>query len=236
MKKQQAIYSHPFSLAYWRDAAAECKNVRSIAHAAFLCALAIVIEKFNIPISPYLQVSVSFFAVALCSMLTGPVLAIPCGILVDLIGIIGSPYPVFLGYTLTAILTSVVYALFLYRGNISYFRVLAAEVIINFLINAFLGSYWRVILYNGAFWVYFALAIAKNLVLLAPEAFLLYSFLRIFASPLKQIGILPAGVSFKSGKGSLFFSCVFAILGVVLVALFAIYYPEIKEYITTMFS
>lgn len=235
-KRSQALYPHPFSLAYWKDAASECKSVRSLAHAAFLCALAIVIEKFNIPLSPYLQISLSFFAVALCSMLTGPVLAVICGVVVDLIGAIGSPYPFFFGYTLTAILTAVIYALFLYRGKITYLRVLWAEIVINFLINAFLGSFWRVFLYHGAFWVYFSLALVKNLVLLAPEAFVLCAFLRVLAPPLKQVGILPKDTEVKYSKSSLVFACVSAVLGGVLVALLAIYYPQVKEFLTQAFS
>ena len=235
-KRSQTLYPHPFSLSYWKDAATECKSPRSLAHAAFLCALAIVIEKFNIPLSPYLQISLSFFAVALCSMLTGPVLAVACGVIVDLIGAIGSPYPFFFGYTLTAILTAVVYALFLYRGKVTYFRVQWAEILINFVINAFLGSFWRVVLYHGAFWVYFSLAMAKNLVLLAPEAFVLCAFLRVMTPPLKQIGILPAETEVKYGKGSLIFALVSAVLGGILVALLAVYYPQVKEFLTEAFS
>ena len=235
-KKSQAIYPHPFSLAYWRDAAAECKNLRSLTYAAFLCALVIVIEKFNIPLSTSLQVSLSFFAVALCSMLTGPVLAVVCGLLVDLVGAIGSPYPFFFGYTLTAILTAVIYALFLYRGKISYTRVLLAEVIINFFINAFMGTFWRVFLYQGSFAVYFAMAFVKNLVLLAPEAFLLCSFLQIFAAPLKQLGVLPRDTQVCHTKHSLVFSCVAAVAGAVLVAFLAVYYAQVKEFLTQALS
>lgn len=235
-KKSQALYPHPFSLAYWRDAAAECKSMRSLSHAAFLCALAIVIEKFNIPLSPSLQISLSFFAVALCSMLTGPVLAVACGVLVDLVGAIGSPYPFFFGYTLTAILTAMVYALFLYRGKVSYLRVLMAEVIINLGINAFLGTFWRVCLYQGSFAVYFALAFVKNLVLLAPEAFLLCSFLQVLAGPMKQLAVLPKGMEVKHSRHSLVFSCVAAVAGAVLVAFLAAYYPQLKEFLTQTFS
>ena len=235
-KKSQALYPHPFSIAYWRDAAAECKNIRSLAYAAFLCALAIVIEKFNIPLSPALQVSLSFFAIALCSLLTGPVLAVACGLLVDLIGAIGSPYPFFFGYTLTAILTAVVYALFLYRSNISYIRVLLAEIVINFAINAFLGSFWRVTLYQGSFAVYFFLAVVKNLVLLAPEAFLLCSFLQVLAAPLKQLGLLPGDVKVSHSNFSLAFSCIAALAGAVLVGVLAAYYTQVKEFLTQFFA
>ena len=156
--------------------------------------------------------------------------------LVDLIGAIGSPYPFFFGYTLTAILTAVVYALFLYRSNISYIRVLLAEIVINFAINAFLGSFWRVTLYQGSFAVYFFLAVVKNLVLLAPEAFLLCSFLQVLAAPLKQLGILPGDVKVSHSNFSLAFSCIAALAGAVLVGVLAAYYTQVKEFLTQFFA
>ena len=218
-KKSTALYPHPFSSAYWKDAAAECKSIRSLSYAAFLCAVAIVVEKFNIPLTPALHVSVSFFAIALCSMLTGPVLAVGCGLLVDLIGMMGSPYPFFPGYTLTAILTAVVYALFLYRSKVTYLRVLLCEILINFAINTFLGSLWRTVLYDGFFPAYVLTSGAKNLLLLLPEAFLLCLFLQALHRPLIHLGALPPQTEIRFRKRSSLVSLVVTIVGTCIAAL-----------------
>ncbi len=214
MKKIQGrTYSHPFSASYWRDALREHANIRSIAMAAVLCAIAIVIEKFNLPLSTTLQISLSFFAIGLCSMLTGPVMAIFCGLIVDLVGSIGSPYPFFAGYTLTAVMTALLYALFLYRTKITFWRVFAAEATINLFINAALGSMWRLAMYGGSYDVYLVQSGLKNLVLLLPEVLLLGIFLTAVSHPLKLMGVLSSEVRIIYSKKTLLLSAVVAVIG-----------------------
>lgn len=231
-----ALYPHPFSRAYWRNAALECTNLRSLTIAALLCALAIVIEKFNIPLgNPSLQVSLAFPVIALCSMLTGPLLAIACGILVDLIGIIGSGYPFFAGYTLTAVLTAVVFALFLYRARPSFTRILLARGIINLFINTLLGSVWRTALYHGPYKVYALLAGVKNLALLPLEVFLLCIFLQALQTPLRQMNFLPPESETVYRKQSFILLAVLALVGAALLVPFAIWYDRINAFIKGLF-
>ena len=212
-KKQCALYPHPFSVSYWKDALKEYLDIRSISIAAVLCAITIVIEKFNLPLSTTLQISLSFFAIGLCSILTGPVVAIFCGLIVDLVGSIGSPYPFFAGYTLTAVLTALLYALFLYRAKISFWRIFAVEAIINLFINTVLGSLWRLTMYGGSYGVYLVQSGAKNLVLLLPEVLLLGIFLTAMSHPLKLLGVLPSEVQIVYSKKTLALACGAAVVG-----------------------
>lgn len=230
------LFPHPFSRAYWREAVKDCTRLRSLTVAALLCALAIVIEKFNIPLgNPSLQISLSFPVIALCSMLTGPLLAIACGILVDLIGIIGSGYPFFAGYTLTAVLTAVVFALFLYRARPSFTRILLARGIIDLFINVLLGSVWRTALYHGPYKVYALLAGVKNLALLPLEVFLLCIFLQAMYVPLRQMNFLPTGAETAYPKRNFVILAVLALIGAALLVPFAIWYDQINAFIKGLF-
>lgn len=233
------LYPHPFSLAYWRDAAAECTRMRSLAVAALLCALAIVIEKFNIPLgSKDLQLSMSFLVISLCSMLTGPVLAIPCGLVVDLIGIIGSPYAPHFGYTLTAVLTALVYALFLYRAKPSFLRVLLAKGLVNVFINTLLGSVWRIWPANWygfpyGYWV--VCSGIKNLCFLPLEVFLICMLFRALHSPLRQMDFLMPETKTDYRKKQFVILAVLALVGAALVIPFAIWYNQIDAFVKSLF-
>lgn len=233
---RSTLYPHPFSLSYWKDAASECKSIRSLTFAALLCALAIVIEKFNIPITPTVYVSMSFLVIALCSLLTGPVLAIFCGIVVDLVGAIGSPYSFFAGYTLTAVLTAVIYALFLYRTKITFARVAVSKLLVNLLVNTLLGSLWRIMFYGGMSYQYYVMLTGiKNLVLLPLEVFLLCAFFRALHKPLVHLGIMSASTEIRYKKRDIVLLCIGASVGIVLLILYIMFYDELKAFLQSAF-
>lgn len=236
MKNAKTLCKHPLSVLYWRQAAAEFSDLRSISCAAMLCALAIVIEQFQIPVSRTLFVSASFLVVAPCSMLTGPLMAIPCGVLVDVVGAILSGYEFFPGYTLTAVLSAVIYALFLYRVRLTLFRIALGKTIVDLFINVLLGSLWRAIMENGPYSFYVALSGVKNLILLPIEIFLLTLLLRALQKPLGQLGLLPEGAELRIERKDLILTAVVIPAFASLFALFAIYYEEIREFLQNLFS
>ena len=45
MQKSKQLYPHPFSMAYWRDAASELKDTRMLVFAALMIALRVAMEK-----------------------------------------------------------------------------------------------------------------------------------------------------------------------------------------------
>ena len=81
-----ALYSHPFSKAYWRDAASELKSVKMLVITALMVALRIVLKPFAIYIAPQLAIQTAMLATALGAMIFGPVVAIPAAMVSDTIG------------------------------------------------------------------------------------------------------------------------------------------------------
>ena len=79
-QKSTAIYKTPFSLAYWRDAAAELKDTRMLVIAALMIALRVALKGLGIPLAPNLKINIAFFINALGAMIFGPVVAIPAAI------------------------------------------------------------------------------------------------------------------------------------------------------------
>ncbi len=235
---ESTLYPHPFSLSYWKDAAKECTRTRSLCIAALLCALTVVVELFQIPLVPPSQyLSFSFPVISLCSMLTGPIMAIYCGILVDVIGYLlsGNAGNVFFaGYTLTAVLTAVVFALFLYRAKVSFARIAIAKGCVNFFINVLLGSCWRVLLYKGmSYPAYVALSGVKNFALLPLEVFLTCLFFRALQKPLRQFGFLQVETELRFNKKSILLLCIPAAIGAALLLGFVYGYDDIKLFLQT---
>ena len=72
LQKSNTLYSHPFSKAYWRDAAAELKDTHMLVFAALMIALRLVMKQLAIPISPVRKINTAFCIKVLGAMVVGP--------------------------------------------------------------------------------------------------------------------------------------------------------------------
>ncbi len=139
IQKSTALYSHPFSRAYWRDAAAELKDTKMLVVTAFLVALRIVLKPFAIPLGPQLSIQTAMLATALGAMIYGPLVAIPAAMISDTIGFMIFPTgDYFLPFMLTEISSTMLYSLCLYRSKVTPFRVMLSRFLICVLVNVIL--------------------------------------------------------------------------------------------------
>ena len=139
VQKSTALYAHPFSRSYWRDAAAELKDTRMLVITALLVALRIALKPFAIPVGPQMYIQTPMLATALGAMIFGPVMAIPAAIVSDTVGFIIHPTgEYFLPFVLTEIASTVIYALCLYRSKATPTRVMLARFFICSAVNVVL--------------------------------------------------------------------------------------------------
>ena len=137
--KSTALYPHPFSKAYWRDAAAELKDIKMLVITALMIALRIALKPFAIYIGPQMAIQTATLATALGAMIFGPVMAIPAAIISDTIGFMIFPTgDYFLPFMLTEIASTMFYALCLYRAKPTATRVIIARFLICFVVNVVL--------------------------------------------------------------------------------------------------
>jgi ECF transporter S component (folate family) len=142
IQKSTALYPHPFSAGYWRDAAAELKDVKMLVITALMIALRIALKPFAIYIGPQMAIQTATLATALGAMIYGPVIAIPAALISDTIGFMIYPTgDYFLPFALTEIASTVIYALCLYRAKPSAGRVIVARFLICFLVNVVLQQF-----------------------------------------------------------------------------------------------
>ena len=141
-QKSTALYPHPFSAAYWRDAAAELKDTKMLVITALMIALRIALKPFAIYIGPQMAIQTATLATALGAMIFGPVVAIPAALISDTIGFMIFPTgDYFLPFALTEIASTMIYALCLYRAKPNTTRVIIARFLICFVVNVVLQQF-----------------------------------------------------------------------------------------------
>ena len=187
--KSTAIYGHPFSKAYWADAAAELKDTKMLVVTALMIALRVALKPLAIPLGPQLSIQTAMLATALGAMSFGPVVAIPAAMSSDTVGFMSYPTgDYFLPFMLTEIASTMIYALCLYRSKISPTRVMLSRFGICFFVNVvmqqFIYAWWYAYIGNPeqaketVLGIMTMARIFKNLAMFPIEAVVLTLFLR----------------------------------------------------------
>lgn len=195
------LYAHPFSKAYWRDAADELKDVRILVFAALMIALRVAMKPLGINIAPNIRINTAFIVNALGAMTFGPVVAVVAAAITDTLGCILFPTgPYFFPFILEEIAGSLIFSLFLYRTKVTATRVILSRFCIDFFVNILLHTplmmlYYKMIMHKS--YVAFQLPhIVKNLLMFPVEGFLLTLFLAL------MLPILVKGrLIFDKGEG-----------------------------------
>lgn len=182
----------PFTGNYWRCAAREFRSPRMLVFAALMLALRIVLGMLIVPVGDNLRMLFKFIPDCIGAMIYGPFMGMCVGGLGDILGYVIFPTGAFFpGYTVSAILTNLVFALFLYRRDISYLRLFLARLVTNVVINVGLGSLWSYTLYGKGYLFYAAKSIVKNLVLLPVEVVILIALITLLLPVMNSLSLTP---------------------------------------------
>lgn len=166
-----------FSPAYWRTARAEFRNVRVLAFAGLVCAMAIVLEGLPIYLlGPSLKIYFSFLVVGLGCMCYGPCVGMMAGAIIDSVGFLLSSYgePYFPGYLITAMLSGLIYGVMLYQRKPTIPRLIVTRLLINYGSNVLLGSVWKAMLYGKGYLYYLSTGMVKNTIMIPIEVALMW--------------------------------------------------------------
>jgi len=184
----------PFSRAYWRTAAAELRSTRMLSLAALVIALRVALKSVVIPVGESLYISVAFLPNALGSMVYGPVVALIGGAASDVMGALLFPKgPFFPPFTLVEMLGSLLFALFLYRAPLKFWRIALSKLSVNLFCNILLTPLFLAWMYGRAVVFTSLPRIAKNVLLFPLEALLLTLFLGAMLPVLRRLSLTPSG-------------------------------------------
>ena len=188
-----SLYPHPFSADYWRDAVRELRDLRKLTFAALMIAMCVVLGHIpSVPLFGGAKITWGFLARALCALVCGPVLGVVFGFSEDILSFFltgGGGYPFFPGYTLTTMLGVLIYALFLYRAELTVRRVFLAKLLTN-IQNVVLGALWSSILYGKAYLVMASGSAVKNLIMLPVQTVILVLLFSAILPVLASVGLV----------------------------------------------
>lgn len=124
-------------------------NIKTLTGASFLVALTIVLNFFRIIVSNTNQILFSYLGLASAGFLYGPIIGGIVGGTADILSFLIRPSgPFFIGFTLNAILSGIIYGLFFYKKNPSILRVIVCCLVEGIIINLMLTPIWLNIMYG----------------------------------------------------------------------------------------
>ena len=188
----------PFCKEYWKLAFGEMKDTKMIVFAALILALRIAVKPLSIPIAGDLREGIGFIVNAFGSMVYGPVIALLSGALSDALGFLIFPSGVYFpAYMITEMAGSFVFALFLYRAEITIPRLLLCRFTICLFVNVILAYPIHVWYYQVALGKEYSIAmirVVKNIVLFPVETVILTVVFRALVPPFSKLGYIHSGV------------------------------------------
>lgn len=133
---------------------------------ALCLALSVVFSLFSVPILNILEIRFNTIVLAVAGSLLGPGYGAIIGGLSDVLGYLIKPTgPFFPGFTVSSILSGVIFGLFLHK-NADFKHIVLACVINGVCINFLLNSLWLSMLYGNAFIAVLATRVVSQAILL----------------------------------------------------------------------
>ncbi len=194
------LFDTPFSKAYWRCAFGEFRKTKVLIFAALMIALRVAFKAVSIPIAADLRINTAFLINAFGAMVFGPVVAVAAAAITDTLGCLLVPSgPYFFPFIFIEIAGSLIFALFLYRTEITVTRIILSRFLIDFLVNIVLQTPIMMLYYEMVMGKYYApfdlIRILKNLALFPIESVVLTIFLRYTIPPVQRLGLVKTGVA-----------------------------------------
>ena len=188
MKKIKELYQHSLL---------ELTVTRNVVLCGLLAALAIVLGMVaSISVGPYVRIGFSGLPTRIVEFLFGPAAGCLFSGALDILKYVIKPDgPYFFGFTLSAMLSGIIYGSIFYRKPVTVKRILLAEFLIKLLINCILNTLWLNMLYGQAFFALLPLRMLKNAIMLPIDSFILYFALTFARKLTAHLGFLPAGAA-----------------------------------------
>lgn len=165
-------------------------KAQTVAFSGLFIAMAAVLSFFKIPISNIIEIRFAIIPLAISGYMLGPLASGVIGGAADVIGYIVKPTgPFFPGFTISNVITGLIFGFMLHNKKVTLWRVLIAEILQAVIVGIFLNSIWLSILYGNAFPVVLGARIVKELIMIPVNTAIFMAIL----VPLSKSGLIPTG-------------------------------------------
>lgn len=167
----------------FKKSAQQLKSSRSLTVAGMMLAINIVVGylgNYTLMILPSTKLSLSFLPKALTGTLLGPVVSAIVGGAGDILSFFLNPQGggYFPGWTINAILSGLIYGIFLYKKNATLKNIIIANAIIMVFVSLLLGTFWLHIQFGMPYFITLWGRTAKEIISFPIETFLIYFVLK----------------------------------------------------------
>ena len=151
------------------------KKTRILVFLSLLIAMDIVLTRYLSFQIDTIRISLGFVPHSFSSMLFGPLIGGIGAALGDILGMIIAPKGAYFpGFTISALLSGMIYGLFLYRKPKTLLRISLAVLCITLFVNIGLNTYWLTILLGKGYIAILPARIIKNAVVMPFQVSLIY--------------------------------------------------------------
>lgn len=128
-----------------KNSALELKSVKNLCIVSILMAFRLVVGLFSIKLSAYMVIGFGFLVYLVVGTMFGPIVSILFGFFSDILHFFIFPSggaSFHLGFTLSSILSVLVYGVFLYKFKLSIVRVVICQIVHDVFIFWILNTVW----------------------------------------------------------------------------------------------
>lgn len=166
-------------------------SIKKIIIAGILLALLIIFSRFLVIQTPVVRISFSFVPIIIAAIILGPKWSMLIAVLGDILGAVLFPAGAFfIGFTLSALLTGLIYGIFLFEDrhlmskSSFLLRLIVSSILVLALVQGGLNSLWVYMLTGKAIIALLPIRIGKQLIMLPIQVGVIYLIDRL---ALKQV-------------------------------------------------
>ncbi len=168
------------------------KNKKIIISALLIAATIVLSRQLSIR-TPIISIGFSFVPIILSAVLLGPKYSTFIATISDIIGALLFPIgSFFIGYTISALLTGLIYGLILYKKEFVLdkkfaLRLFISSLIVTLFVNGCLNTIWVIMTVSTAKKILIPLRIAKQLIMIPVINITMLSLLRIIKDRISNL-------------------------------------------------
>jgi ECF transporter S component (folate family) len=180
-----------FMLKNRSDIFAPLRDVRVMTSAALLSAIAIILGFFKIPVTQVIEIRFAMLPIAVSGCLFGPVVGGIVGMVADIGGYLVKPTgPFFPGFTITSMVSGVIFGFMLYRQKPAPLRILMSQIVYTIICGVLLNSLWLSMLYGNGFIPVLTARFVKEIIMIPINTIMLVTIME----PVKRFRRAGAGI------------------------------------------